>query len=108
MNKNTLILIDKLQKHIKNKKYMILVEWHFNKDKDTTVTLPIWAKKTQYLSLDAPGPNSTQLQVKVAQSNLYLEILEYLLQGIQQFKLQRTKNIKYNENSRPTSSQHVA
>ena len=30
MNKNTLIFIDKLQKHIKNKKYMIWVEWDFN------------------------------------------------------------------------------
>ena len=29
MKKNTMISIDKLQKHIKNKKYMIWVEWDF-------------------------------------------------------------------------------
>ena len=29
MKKNTMIFIDKLQKHIKNKIYMIWVEWDF-------------------------------------------------------------------------------
>ena len=29
MKKSTMIFINKLQKHIKNKKYMIWVEWDF-------------------------------------------------------------------------------